>query len=280
MIELILCDFELTEEGWRFTGQHGSAAEDPLYKFSALKQLYLKADPSYEGRYTVPCLWDKQNETIVNNESCEIIRMMYTEFDHLLPPKMREANRPGAGFYPEHLRKEIDEMNDWVYPAVNFGVYKAGFATTQQAYESNLYPLFDALDRLEEHLKQPRHSPYLFGADITEADIRLYPTLIRFDVAYHGIFKCNLKMIRHDYPRLDKWLRTLYWDESDRTNGGAFKKTTFFRWVRIRPNLGFVHLLKSALQYKVAYMGAVGMKNGGPPIIANGPQPDILPPIS
>jgi glutathionyl-hydroquinone reductase len=228
IIQLILCDVELTHDGWLFTGAHGSAEKDPLYGFTTFKQLYLKADPNYEGRYTVPCLWDKKTETIVNNESSEIIRMMYTEFDDLLPQEMREVNRPGGGFYPEHLRMEIDEMNEWVYNKVNNGVYKAGFATTQDAYESNIFPLFESLDRLEEHLGQPGHSPYLFGENITEADIRLYVTIIRFDVAYYSIFMCNLKMIRHDYPRLDKWLRTLYWDEGDRTNGGAFKKTTYF----------------------------------------------------
>jgi glutathionyl-hydroquinone reductase len=189
-IELILCDFELTKDGWLFTGEHGSAENDPLYGFTALKQLYLKADPNYEGRYTVPVFWDKRTETIVNNESSEVIRMFSTEFDHLLPEKMREVNRPGGGFYPEHLRMEIDEMNQWVYHTVNNGVYKTGFATTQEAYESNLYPLFESLDRLEDHLSKPGHSPFLFGENITEADIRLYTTLIRFDVAYYNIFKC------------------------------------------------------------------------------------------
>jgi Glutathione S-transferase, C-terminal domain len=118
-------------------------------------------------------------------------------------------------------------------------VYKTGFATTQQAYESSLYPLFNGLDRLEEHLGQPGHSPYLFGANITEADIRLYPTLIRFDVAYHSIFKCNLKMIRHDYPRLDKWLRMLYWDESDRMNGLRSKRPPFLSLLEISPSFWF-----------------------------------------
>jgi glutathionyl-hydroquinone reductase len=233
-IQLVLCDFELSKDGWLFTGKHGSAEKDPLYGFTALKQLYLKADPNYEGRYTVPCLWDKKAETIVNNESSEIIRMMYTAFDAFLPENMREENRPGGGFYPQNLRKDIDEMNAWVYSTVNNGVYKTGFATTQEAYESNLLPLFKSLDRLEEHLGQPGHSPYLFGGNITEADVRLYTTLARFDVAYYNIFKCNLRMIRHDYPRLDKWLRTLFWDESALTNGGVFKKTTFFELVSSR----------------------------------------------
>ena len=206
-----------------FTGRNGSAAKDPLYGFTKMKELYEKAEPGYEGRYLVPCLWDKEKETIVSNESSEIIRMFYTEFDGFLPEGMREVNRPGGGFYPEGLRGEIDEMNEWVYEKVNNGVYKTGFATTQQAYEDNLFPLFEALDRLEKHLGGwEEKGPYLFGEFVTEADVRLYTTLIRFDVAYYGIFGCNLRMIRHDYPKLSKWLRNLYW------SGGAWKDTVDF----------------------------------------------------
>jgi glutathionyl-hydroquinone reductase len=168
-------------------------------------------------------------ETIVNNESSEIIRMFYDAFDNYLPVGMQEKSKGESGLFPPHLRDEIEEMNDWVYNTVNNGVYKTGFASTQQAYEDNVYPLFKSLDRLEEHLEDPAHHPYLFGKYITEADIRLYTTLIRFDVAYFTIFKCNLKMIRHDYPRLHQWLRTLYWDDgSERNNGDAFKITTRF----------------------------------------------------
>lgn len=137
-------------------------------------------------------------------------------------------NKPDGGFYPEPLRKEIDEMNEWVYNTVDNGVYKCGFATNQEAYETNLYPLFESLDRLEEHLGEPGHSPYLFGKYITEADLRLYTTMIRFDVAYYNIFNCNLKMIRHDYPRLSLWLRNLYWDGWKTLNGNAFRKTVNF----------------------------------------------------
>ena len=119
-------------------------------------------------------------------------------------------------------------MNDWVYNTVNNGVYKTGFASTQDAYEANLYSLFESLDRLEQHLGEPGHHPYLFGDHITEADIRLYTTMIRFDVAYYNIFMCNLKMIRHDYPRLNRWLRNLYWDGGSIRNGHAFKDTVNF----------------------------------------------------
>lgn len=228
IIQMVVMDHELGPDGWFFSGRWGTAEKDPLYGFKLLKELYLKADPTYEGRYTVPVLWDKKNETIVNNESSEIIRMFYSEFDGLLPEELREINHPGGGFYPERLRTEIDAMNEWVYSTINNGVYKTGFATTQEAYDLNVYPLFKSLDRIEEHLSQPEHQPYLFGDHITEADIRLYTTIARFDVAYYLIFKCNLKMIRHDYPRIHLWLRRLYWDESEKTRGGAFKKTTFF----------------------------------------------------
>lgn len=228
IIQLVVLASELGPDGWFFSGQGGSADRDPLYGFTHLHQLYWKADPEYRGRFTIPVLWDRQRETIVSNESSEIIRMFYSAFDELLPPERREVNQPGGGLYPPRLRAEIDAMNEWVYERINNGVYKTGFATTQEAYDANVYPLFEALDRVEEHLAQPGHGPYLFGENITEPDVRLYTTVCRFDVAYYLIFKCNLKMIRHGYPRIDRWYRRLYFDESERTRGGAFKKTTFF----------------------------------------------------
>lgn len=248
-----------------FTGRNGSLGADPLYGFTGLKQLYLKADPEYTGRYLVPCLWDKKTETIVNNESSEIIRMFFSAFDDFLDPPLREVNKPNGGFYPPSLRSEIDAMNQWVYNDINNGVYKCGFAATQEAYDAAVYPLFKSLDRLEEHLSNPQHQPYLFGSNITEADIRLYTTMIRFDVAYHCIFQCNIKMIRHDYPLLSRWLRNLYWDTSDRTNGGVFKNTTFFD------------------VYKYGYLRAKGRQthggtdHGWAVILPRGPAPDILP---
>jgi len=236
-------------KGWVFTGNPGPE-KDPLYGFKYIRQLYMKADPEYRGKITVPVLWDKKRghdspihlfcrllrlflETIVNNESSEIIRMLYNEFDEFVPIELREKSKGKGGLFPPHLRDEIETMNEWVYNTINNGVYKTGFASTQEAYESHVYPLFKSLDRLEEHLSDPGHQPYLFGENITEADIRLYTTLARFDVAYYAIFRCNLKMIRHDYPRLHLWLRTLYWDESKLTNGGAFKKTTRFLAVSV-----------------------------------------------
>ena len=145
--------------------------KDPLYGFTKLSALYFKAQPDYEGRYTVPLIWDKKTETIVNNESSEIIRMLYTAFDGFLPESEREVNKAGGGYYPENLREEIDEMNEWVYEKINNGVYKTGFASNQEAYLSNVVPLFESLDRLEKHLSD-RGTKYLFGDYITEADIR------------------------------------------------------------------------------------------------------------
>jgi glutathionyl-hydroquinone reductase len=215
---------EIGKEGWEFKEdpRWNSIAADPLYGFTKIRQLYLKADPEYNGRFTVPILWDKKSGTMVNNESSEILRMFWSEFEDLIPTDRRNENLPGGGFYPENLRKDIDELNEWVYDKINNGVYKCGFARTQAAYEQNLYPLFEALDRVEKHLEAPEHQPYLFGANITEADVRLFPTIARFDVAYFSVFNCNLKMIRYDYPNIYWWFRRLYWDSQNEATKGAF----------------------------------------------------------
>lgn len=154
--------------------------------------------------------------------------MFFDGFDQFLPPEMREANKGPASFIPDALRPQIDQLNAWVYDNINNGVYKAGFATSQAAYIEHVTRLFEAFDKLEHHLVQPGHYPYLFGNYITESDIRLFCTLIRFDVAYYTLFKCNLKMIRTDYPRLHSWMRRLYWNEGPETGGGVFKRTTNF----------------------------------------------------
>jgi glutathionyl-hydroquinone reductase len=154
--------------------------------------------------------------------------MFYDSFDALLPEDHREKTKGETGLFPVHLRRDIEAMNDWVYHTINNGVYKTGFASTQEAYENHVFPLFRSLDRLEEHLTDPAHQPYLFGSSITEADIRLYTTMIRFDVGYHPIFKCNIKMIRHDYPRLHDWLRNLYWNGPE-----IFQKSVRFDAVSI-----------------------------------------------
>lgn len=184
-------------DGWTFLKEDG-ATGDTLYRLDFLHQIYTMADPAYSGRVTVPVLWDKKERTIVSNESSEIIRMLNTAFDAWGDARV--------DFYPEALRPEIDAVNALVYPAINNGVYRAGFATTQEAYEEAFGELFSALDRLEETLSRQR---YLTGATITEADWRLFTTLVRFDPVYVGHFKCNLRRIA-DYPNLSNYLRELY----------------------------------------------------------------------
>ena len=171
----------------------------------------------------------------MNNESSDIIRILFEAFDHLLPPGLREANKGPAAFIPQHLRADIDALNTWVYDTVNNGVYKVGFATSQTAYNDYIAELFQSLDRLESRLSHAGHSPYLFGQHVTEADIRLYTTIVRFDVAYYSLFKCNLKMIRLDYPHLHAWLRRLYWNQGPETGGDVFRSTTHFDVVSSMP---------------------------------------------
>ena len=186
------------EEGWSFHGDMPGCIPDTANGTEFLHQVYTKADPKITSKVTVPTLWDKQKQTIVNNESSEIIRMFNSEFG--------EFTDSDLDFYPEDLRSEIDAVNDRVLPTVNNGVYRTGFATSQEAYEDSFWALFETLDWLEERLADQR---YLVGDRITEADWRLFTTLVRFDVAYHGHFKCNRKRIV-DYPNLWGYLRDLY----------------------------------------------------------------------
>jgi putative glutathione S-transferase len=185
------------ENGWTFRIEDG-ATGDTLYGLDYLHEIYTRADPGYSGRVTVPVLWDKQQQTIVSNESSEIIRMLNSAFD--------AWGDASVDLYPERLRGEIDRVNALVYPSVNNGVYRAGFAGTQQAYEEAFKELFAALDALEKRLGRQR---YLAGDVVTEADWRLFTTLARFDPVYVGHFKCNLRRIA-DYPNLSNYLRELY----------------------------------------------------------------------
>ena len=187
---------EMLANGWEF--RTGAELADPLYDLDFMHQIYTKANPDYSGRVTVPVLWDKQQETVVSNESADIIRMLNSAFNELT------GNQDD--YYPEHLRAAIDEVNDMVYDNVNNGVYKSGFATTQAAYEEAFTSLFAALDELEQTLAGSR---YLIGSTLTEADWRLFTTLVRFDAVYVGHFKCNHKRIV-DYPNLWGYVRDLY----------------------------------------------------------------------
>lgn len=196
-ISLSVVDPFMGSEGWVFGDSEGDIA-DTVHGASRLYEVYLKANPSYTGRVTVPVLWDKKRGTIVNNESSEIIRMFNSAFD--------DIGGERTDYYPESLRPEIDAINARVYDDVNNGVYKAGFATTQTAYEEAFRALFAALDFLEDRLSDSR---YLVGNRLTEADWRLFTTLVRFDPVYVGHFKCNRQRIA-DYPNLSNYLRELY----------------------------------------------------------------------
>lgn len=199
-ISISVVDPLMLEEGWTIKGDYPGTVPDTLYGKTRLYEIYQLAMPDYTGRVTVPVLWDKERRTIVSNESSEIIRMLNSAFDALT------GVDASLDFYPTALRGEIDTINAAVYDRVNNGVYKAGFATKQEAYEEAVIALFDELDTIEARLSRQR---YLAGDQITEADWRLFTTLVRFDAVYHGHFKCNLRRIV-DYPNLSNYLRELY----------------------------------------------------------------------
>ena len=187
----------MAENGWTFEDGPG-VVKDPIHNAKYMHEIYTHVEPEYSGRVTVPVLYDKKTDKIVNNESSEIMRMFNSAFEGL------ESN--DYDFAPEELLDEIDEMNDFVYDTINNGVYKSGFATEQDVYEEEVTKLFDALDKLEAHLET---NEYLVGGKITEADWRLFTTLVRFDPVYHGHFKCNLRQLM-DYKNLWRYTRELY----------------------------------------------------------------------
>jgi putative glutathione S-transferase len=197
IVSISVVHWLMRERGWTFA-PGPCVTGDPINSAQTLSHVYLAADPRYTGRVTVPVLWDKQRSTIVSNESAEIVRMFNSAFDGV-------GAAPGD-YYPAPLRAEIDELNERVYRDVNNGVYRAGFATTQAAYEEAVVSLFETLDWLEARLARSR---FLMGEKLSEADIRLFTTLVRFDVVYYGHFKCSLKRIV-DYPALWRFTRDLY----------------------------------------------------------------------
>ncbi len=189
----------LPNTGWSFDDSIAGATGDTVNGFQDLREAYMTSNPHFEGAVTVPVLWDKETSQIVNNESAEIIRMFNTEFQNY-------ATNPALDFYPEDKRDQIDELNDWIYPYINNGVYRCGFATKQRAYSKAFAELFAALDRVEEILADSR---YLTGDDLTEADVRLFTTLVRFDAVYYTHFKTNLPRII-DYPNIWGYARDIY----------------------------------------------------------------------
>ncbi|MDE0591203.1 glutathione S-transferase C-terminal domain-containing protein [Halocynthiibacter sp. C4] len=182
----------LTDQGWSFGGFPG-ADRDPLFGSRYMHEIYTSSDPSFTGRATVPVLWDTKRNVMVNNESADILRMFDTAFEHLVPSDLR--------LYPAHLAAEIDALNPRLYDLLNNGVYKAGFASSQHAYEEAQEGVFAMLDELEDRLT----GDYLFGDSVTETDVRAFVTLIRFDAAYHGLFKTNRRQVK-DYPRLTDYI--------------------------------------------------------------------------
>jgi len=197
VISVSVVEPQLGAQGWRF-GDYPGADRDWLNKAEYLHELYTRADADFTGRATVPVLWDKKTQTIVNNESADILRMLNSGFGALADDRI--------DLYPEDLRAEIDALNESIYPRLNNGVYRTGFATTQVSYQQAFNDVFSQLDELEMRLQDGR--TFLLGERLTEADIRLFVTLVRFDAAYHGLFKCNLRRLR-DYPLLDRYLKSM-----------------------------------------------------------------------
>ena len=192
MIPVTIVNPTLTDQGWSFGGFPG-ADRDPLFGSHYMHEIYTRADPNFTGRATVPVLWDIKRDVMVNNESADILRMFDTAFEHLVPSDLR--------LYPAHLAAEIDALNPRLYDLLNNGVYKAGFASSQPAYEEALEGVFAMLGELEARLS----GDYLFGNSLTETDIRAFVTLIRFDATYHGLFKTNRPQVK-DYPRLTDYV--------------------------------------------------------------------------
>ena len=224
IIPISVTHWLMGEHGWTFAAGEG-VIPDPLYNTRYLHELYARADDEYSGHATVPILWDHHTQTIVNNESADILRMLGSAFD--------QAGATPGDYYPQALRSEIDAVNERIYDTLNNGVYKAGFATTQSAYETAIAPLFATLDWLEDRLSQSR---FLCGETLTLADIRLFTTLVRFDAVYHGHFKCNVRRII-DYRQLWAYTRDIYQLPSiaETVNFGHIKRHYYMSHRSINP---------------------------------------------
>ena len=216
----------LPKEGWTFERNVPGATGDTVNNFHLLREVYCEASTAYEGSITVPVLWDKELNTIVNNESAEIIRMFNSQFQDI-------ATHPGVELYPEPLREKIDGLNEWIYAEINNGVYRSGFARRQAAYSTAVKTLFAALDRVEKILSGSR---FLCGDRLTEADVRLFTTLVRFDSVYVTHFKCNLRRII-DYPNLWGYTRDIYQTPgvSETVNMEHIKRHYFESHLHINP---------------------------------------------
>jgi len=256
IIDFTSVHWDMGGKGWRFTRSDENlpgknSRPNPLdSSMTDLRDLYHKVEPGYEGRYLVPTLYDFKQNKIVSNESSEILRMFYTEFDSILPEKFQTKN---MDLFPEGLQKQIEETNEWTYNDINNGVYKSGFATSQEAYEKAVSLLFKSLARADKHLADMvSEGPYYYGKSVTEADIRLYTTIIRFDAVYVQHFMCNIADIRSGFPSLHRWVRKLYWDVP------AFHETTEFEHIK-------KHYTKSHKQINPHSITPLG------------PVPDILP---
>jgi glutathionyl-hydroquinone reductase len=224
IIPISVTHWLMAEHGWSFASGEG-VIPDPLYNSRYVYELYARADAEYSGRATVPVLWDQHTQTIVNNESTDIIRMLGSAFD--------QVGAKAGDYYPHPLRSDIDAVNQRIYDTLNNGVYKAGFATTQAAFEAAIGPLFATLDWLEGRLS---HSRFLLGETVTEADIRLFTTLVRFDAVYHGHFKCNVRRIV-DYKNLWAYTRDIFQlpGVAETVDFGHIKRHYYMSHRRINP---------------------------------------------
>ncbi|KAH7378268.1 glutathione S-transferase [Pyrenochaeta sp. MPI-SDFR-AT-0127] len=225
------------EPGWRFDETYPNATPDHLFNSRFMHQIYFRDDPAYKGKYSVPLLWDKKTNKIVNNESAEMLRWLPHAFDSIV----KDEGLKELEFYPQELKGTIDEINPWLTSLICSGVYKSGFVKTQEDYEKNVVPLFAALNKLEA-LLHSNGGPYILGKHLTELDLLAYPTIVRFDTVYVQHFKTNLGIIRHDYPVLNNWLKNLYW------NVEGFKESTNFQHIKENVSISFCILIPSIIQ--------------------------------